>query len=41
VRGTIAGLMDILQNMNTLTADMHQKSQFEELYTAVERKLAE
>lgn len=41
VRGTIAGLMDILQNMNTLTADMHQASQFEELYTAVEQKLAE
>lgn len=41
VRGTIAGLMDILQNMNTLTSDMHRASEFEELYTAVEKKLAE
>lgn len=41
VRNTIAGLMDILQNMNTLTADMHRASDFEELYTAVEQKLAE
>ncbi|MCL4265552.1 MAG: TIR domain-containing protein [Anaerolineae bacterium] len=41
IRNTIAGLMDILQNMNTLTADMHQASQFEELYTAVEQKLVE
>jgi hypothetical protein len=41
VRNTIAGLMDILQNMNTLTADMHRASEFEELYTSVERKLLE
>ena len=41
IRNTIAGLMDILQNMNTLTADMHQASDFAELFTAVEAKLAE
>ncbi len=41
IRNTIAGMMDILQNMNTLTADMHEESQFAELYSAVEAKLAE
>jgi predicted NACHT family NTPase len=39
--GTIAGLIDILKDMNTLTPEMHTESGFDELFQAVERKLAE
>jgi len=41
IRGTIAGLIDILKDMNTLTPEMHTESGFNELFQAVERKLAE
>lgn len=41
IRGTIAGLIDILKDMNTLTPEMHAESGFDELFQAVERKLAE
>jgi predicted NACHT family NTPase len=41
IRGTIAKLIDILKDMNTLTPDMHTESGFDELFKAVERKLAE
>lgn len=41
IRGTIAGLIDILKDMNTLTPEMHTESSFHELFKAVEHKLAE
>jgi internalin A len=41
IRGTIAGLIDILKDMNTFTPEMHSESGFDELFQAVERKLAE
>lgn len=41
IRGTIAGLIDILKDMNTLTPEMHRESGFDELFRAVEQKLTE
>ncbi|WP_204141290.1 tetratricopeptide repeat protein [Halomicronema sp. CCY15110] len=41
IRGTISGLIDILKDMNTLTPEMHRESDFDELFKAVEQKLAE
>lgn len=41
IRNTIAELTSILKNMNTLTSEMHSKSDFDELFQAVEAKLAE
>lgn len=41
IRGTIAGLIDILKDMNTLTPEMHIELDLDELFKAVERKLAE
>jgi len=38
---TIAELTDILKDMNTLTPDMHSDSDFEDLFRAIEMKLAE
>jgi adenylate kinase family enzyme len=40
IRRTIAGLIDILKDMNTLTAEIHTESGFDELFKAIERKLA-
>jgi len=40
-RNTIAELTHLLKDMNTLTPEMHSESGFEELYEAIERKLAE
>jgi hypothetical protein len=41
IRNTIAELTDILKNMNTLTPDMHDESEFADLFRAIELKLAE
>ena len=41
IRHTIAELTNILKDMNTLTPEMHSKSDFTELFNAVERKMAE
>jgi len=41
IRNTIAELTDILKDMNTLTPDMHSDSDFEDLFRAIEMKLAE
>jgi hypothetical protein len=39
IRNTIAALTDTLRNMNTLTPEVHERSGFAELLSAVERKL--
>lgn len=41
IRATIANLMNILKDMNTLTPEMHSESGFKALFEAVERKLKE
>ncbi|QLE57927.1 COR domain-containing protein [Nostoc sp. TCL26-01] len=41
IRATIDGLVDILQNMNTLTADIHSESGFTELQQAIIDRLDE
>jgi internalin A len=41
IRSTIAGLTHLLKDTNALTPDMHSQSGFEELFRAIERKLAE
>jgi hypothetical protein len=41
IRSTIARLTYLLKDMNALTPEMHARSGFEELFRAVERKLAE
>lgn len=41
IRNKIAGLVDTLQNMNTLTAQMHQDSGFEEVVEAIEKRLTD
>ena len=41
IRNTMAELVYTLKDMNTLTPEMHSESGFEELFQAVERKLAE
>ncbi len=41
IRDEIAGLVDILQDMNTLTPDMHRDSDFQTLFDAVMAKLEE
>jgi hypothetical protein len=37
IRNTIASLTDTLRNMNTLTPERHENSEFAELFSAVER----
>ena len=39
IRHTIAKLTDILRNMNALTPEIHQKSEFDELIKAIEKRL--
>ncbi|MEM9272153.1 MAG: toll/interleukin-1 receptor domain-containing protein [Cyanobacteria bacterium P01_F01_bin.143] len=39
IRKTIAQLADVIADMNTLTSDIHQKSDFEALFQAIERKM--
>ncbi len=41
IRDQIAGLIDTLQDMNTLTPDMHRDSDFQSLFDAVMEKLEE
>ncbi len=41
IRRNIDNLTDTLKNMNTLTHEMHKKSDFEEIITAVETRLKE
>ena len=38
IRGRIAGLTDVLKNMNTLTPEMHEAGNFEQLYQALESR---
>lgn len=40
IRKTIAQLTDIIADMNTLTSDIHQNSDFEALFQAIEQKMA-
>ncbi len=39
IRHTIAGLTNLLKDMNTLTPDIHQESEFKELIDAIESRL--
>ncbi len=41
IRDKISGLTSILKDMNTLTPEMHQDSNFEALYNAIEKRLQE
>jgi internalin A len=41
IRDKVSGLTGILKDMNTLTPDMHQDSDFEHLYRAIEKRLKE
>lgn len=41
IRETIAGLVDILKDMNTLTPEMHRESGFQELLKAIEHVMGE
>lgn len=39
IRNTIAGLTSILKNMNTLTPDIHNQSDFDSLFKSIENQL--
>ena len=39
IRKTIAQLADVIANMNTLTSDIHQNSDFEALFQAIEHRM--
>ena len=41
IRDNISGLASTLKDMNTLTPDMHRDSDFNELYTAIEKRMKE
>ena len=41
IRDRISGLTSTLKDMNTLTPDMHRDSNFNDLYTAIERRMKE
>lgn len=41
IRDRISGLTGILKDMNTLTPDMHLDSNFNDLYTAIEKRMKE
>jgi hypothetical protein len=41
IRDKVSGLTSILKDMNTLTPDMHRDSDFSEIYTGIERRMAE
>ena len=41
IRDHISGLATTLKDMNTLTPDMHRDSDFNELYTAIEKRMKE
>ena len=39
IRNTISELTSFLKDMNTLTPDIHQQSEFEQLINAIENRL--
>jgi hypothetical protein len=41
IRDKVSGLVSILKDMNTLTPEMHQDSDFSHLYEAVEKRIKE
>ena len=41
IRDKISGLTSILKDMNTLTPEMHQESDFSHLYDAIEKRMKE
>ncbi len=41
IRDKVSGLTSILKDMNTLTPDLHRDSDFSEIYTGIERRIAE
>lgn len=41
IRDRVAGLTNMLRDMNTLTPEMHRDSDFSDLYTALERRMKE
>src|SRR3990172_7679782 len=41
IRDKISGLTSILKDMNTLTPEMHQNSNFKILYDAIEKRMKE
>lgn len=41
IRDKVSGLVSILKDMNTLTPEIHQDSNFSQLYEAVEKRLKE
>jgi hypothetical protein len=41
IRDKVSGLVSILKDMNTLTPEMHQDSNFSQLYEAVEKRIKE
>ena len=41
IRDKVSGLVSILKDMNTLTPEMHQNSNFSHLYEAVEKRIRE
>ncbi|MBD0266455.1 MAG: toll/interleukin-1 receptor domain-containing protein, partial [Tolypothrix sp. Co-bin9] len=41
IRNTIAKLIDLLNDMNALTPDIHSKSDFEELLNVIAQRLDE
>lgn len=41
IRDRISGLTNTLKDMNTLTPDIHQDSDFSDLYTAIEKRMTE
>jgi signal transduction histidine kinase len=41
IRNKISGLTSILKDMNTLTPDIHRNLNFKEIYTGIERRIAE
>jgi len=41
IRDKVSGLTSILKDMNTLTPEMHRDSDFSEIYTGIERRMAE
>ena len=41
IRDKVSGLTSLLKDMNTLTPDLHRDSDFGEIYTGIERRMAE
>jgi hypothetical protein len=41
IRDKVSGLTSILKDMNTLTSDIHQDSDFSQIYTGIEKRMKE